>query len=117
VGWRSGYALRRSDNNDPSHGTRSKNNVALQAKRAAGLVIIIHPAQSPDLNPIESIWQIIKGRLRGGNWRTVAEFKAAIQAEWERVTQEQIQKRIDEMPWRCARLVELKGARIRSTLW
>jgi hypothetical protein len=105
------------ENNDPSHGTRSKNNVALQAKRAAGLVIIIHPAQSPDLNPIESIWQIIKGRLRGGNWRTVAEFKAAIQAEWERVTQEQIQKRIDEMPWRCARLVELKGARIRSTLW
>jgi hypothetical protein len=41
------------EDNDSSHRTRLKNNVALQAKRAAGLIIIIHSAQSPDLNPIE----------------------------------------------------------------
>jgi hypothetical protein len=112
-----GHQFYFQEDNDPSHGTRSKNNLAAQAKRDAHLCIVLHPAQSPDLNPIESIWQIIKQRLRGGTWHTVAEFKAAIQAEWERITQGEIRKRISEMPWRCTRIIELEGARIRSTLW
>ena len=86
-------------------------------KRAADLWIPVYPAQSPDLNPIEAIWQIIKQRLRGGTWRTVEEFKAAIQREWDRITIAQIRRRIREMPWRCKRIQELKGARIRSALW
>ena len=67
-------------------------------KRAADLWILLHPAQSPDLNPIEAIWQIIKQRLRGGTWKTVEEFKAAIQREWDRITIAQIRRRIREMP-------------------
>ena len=44
------------EDNDPSHGTRSENNVAARAKRNAHIKILLHPAQLPDLNPIESIW-------------------------------------------------------------
>jgi hypothetical protein len=69
------------EDNDPSHGTKSSNNVAIIAKRASGVLLLKHPAQSPDLNPVEAIWNIIKQRLRGGSWKTVAEFKAAIEAE------------------------------------
>jgi DDE superfamily endonuclease len=105
------------EDNDPSHGTRSTNNIAARAKRDAHILILLHPAQSPDLNPIESIWQIIKQRLRGGSWETVAEFKAAIQREWDHITQSQIRKRISEMRWRCEQLEKLQGKRIRSTLW
>jgi hypothetical protein len=108
------------EDNDPSHGTRSKHNVCIVLKQAAGVVCIIHPAQSPDLNAIEAIWQIIKQRLRkrdGSKWLTVADFKAAIKEEWDAVTQEEIQKRIDEMPWRCVRVQQLEGRRIRSKLW
>ncbi len=105
------------EDNDPSHGTRSLHNVARKAKQDSHLSIIHHPAQSPDLNPIEGIWEIMKQRLRGGNWSTVEQFKAAIEAEWRHVTINQIRKRISEMPWRCSRLIELKGLRIRSTLW
>ncbi|KAF2422354.1 hypothetical protein EJ08DRAFT_596949, partial [Tothia fuscella] len=75
------------------------------------------PPQSPDLNPIEAVWQIIKQRLRGRKWKTVAEFKAAIQRIYNGITLAQIRRRIAEMPWRCKRVQELEGGRIRSKLW
>ena len=111
------YRFRLQEDGDPSHGNKSTHNPCYRMKRAADLWILIHPAQSPDLNPIEAIWQIIKQRLRGRTWKTVEEFKAAIQREWDRITIAQIRRRIREMPWRCKRIQELKGARIRSALW
>jgi hypothetical protein len=109
------YYLQKDGN--PSHGNRSINNPCTRLKRAADLQIHIHPAQSPDMNPIEACWQIVKSRLRGGTWRTVAEFKAAIQREWDRITIKEIRKRIREMRWRCRRIQELNGGRVRSLLW
>jgi fatty-acid desaturase len=43
------------EDNDPSHSTRSKYNLCRTLKTRAGLYLLTHPAQSPDLNPIESI--------------------------------------------------------------
>jgi transposase len=60
---RLGRAILQEDNN-PSHGTRSRDNVAKQLKDKAGIKLLIHPAQSPNLNPIEAIWGIIKQRIR-----------------------------------------------------
>ena len=69
------------EDGDPSHGIRSTENPCVRLKRAADIQSLTHPPQSPDLNPIESLWQIMKQRLRSRNWDTVAEFKAAIQEE------------------------------------
>ena len=112
-----GHQIWLQEDNDRSHGTASTNNPPRRLKIASRVSLLRHPAQSPDLNPIESIWQIIKSRLRGGSWQTIAEFKAAIMREWRRITLAQIRRRIKEMPWRCRRVIELEGARIRSTLW
>jgi hypothetical protein len=60
---------------------------------------------------------MLKQRLRGGKWQTVAEFKTAIQRESDKITIKEIRKRIAEMPWRCKQLIELNGERIRSDLW
>lgn len=105
------------EDNDGSHGTRSLKNVARDAKLRSHLQNYYHPAQSPDLNPIEAIWAIIKQRLRGGRWKTVAEFKDAIEREWQRITLKQIRNRISEMVWRCEKVDKLKGRRVRSKKW
>jgi DDE superfamily endonuclease len=105
------------EDNDPSHGNRSTDNVVARFKRASELQLLYHCAQSPDLNPIEAIWNIIKGRIRGRTFKTVAEFKAAILAEWKHITIAEIRRRISEMPKRCEDLIELKGARIKSKVW
>lgn len=105
------------EDNDSSHGTRTYDNVAAQLKRTSRILQHHHPPQSPDLSPIEAIWMIIKAKLRGKEWRTVAAFKEDILAEWRQITLSQIRRRIAEMPWRCHRLIELEGGRIRSDLW
>ncbi|KAH7384708.1 hypothetical protein BKA66DRAFT_416749, partial [Pyrenochaeta sp. MPI-SDFR-AT-0127] len=43
-----------ADNND-SHGTGSFNNLPACLKRERNTLIIVHPANPPDLNPIESM--------------------------------------------------------------
>jgi len=105
------------EDNDGSHGTRSLNNPARRLKTDSGVQILVHPAQSPDLNPIESIWQIIKQRLRGGSWHSISEFKEAILAEWRHITIAQIRRRISEMPERCKYMVNTMGNRYKSNLW
>jgi transposase len=105
------------EDNDNSHGTRSLRNVAREYKDASHVSSLPHPAQSPDLNPIEGIWRIIKQRLRGGKWETVQEFKDDIEAQWHHIDQDSIKKRISEMKWRCEKCIKIDGKRIRSKLW
>jgi hypothetical protein len=105
------------EDGDPSHGNRLTDNPCYCLKKDSDLRILVHPAQSPDLNPIEACWQILKQRLRGEYWRTVAEFKETIQREWDRITIAQIRRRISKMPWRCKKVQELKGKRVRSSIW
>jgi len=105
------------EDNDGSHGTRSLQNPCRRLKINANLELLLHPAQSPDLNPIEGIWEIVKERLRGGTWHTLKEFKEAILREWRHVSQKEVRRRIREMPWRCRKLCINNGDRIRSNLW
>lgn len=105
------------EDNDNSHGTRSIQNVARSAKDSSRITTLIHPPQSPDLNPIEAIWRIMKQRLRGRMWTSVQHFKDDIEGEWKRVKLSSIRKRIAEMKWRCNQCIKLDGKRIRSKLW
>lgn len=112
------------EDNDGSHGTRLKNNVARQIKERAGIRCLKHPAQSPDLNPIEGIWNAFKQRLRQRyhEWKTLEELKEIAREEWDRIRNSvdgtlKVQRRIAEMPWRCEILRKTRGERIRSSLW
>jgi transposase len=42
---------------------------------------MIHPARSPDLNPIEAIWGILAQRVRKNSYTSLEELKATVEKE------------------------------------
>jgi transposase len=54
------------------------------------LIPITQPAHSPELNPIERVWQYIKAQLKGENFATIEVLRKRIQQELEQITPERI---------------------------
>lgn len=73
------------EDNDHSHGHRIPKNMSTTLAKtyrdSNWIDVLIHPPQSPDLNPIEACWNIIKPRLRHRVWHDLEELKIAIQEE------------------------------------
>jgi hypothetical protein len=107
------------EDNDPSHGNgpRSLYSLAAKLKDDNDIKCLTHPPQSPDLNPIEGIWNILKPRVRKRVWRTIEELKAILQEEWAKITMKELRARIKEMPERCDKLTKSGGGPIKSDLW
>jgi DDE superfamily endonuclease len=99
------------EDNDNSHGTRgNKDNKCKQAKRRLGIHCEANPPESPDLNPIETIWRTIKQRLKNrGLILDGTGLRRAIQEEWNNITLEEINRAIDSMSKRVAELNERNG--------
>lgn len=68
------------------------------------------PPSSPDFNPIENIWRILKQRLKSyGPFTNLESLKNALQEEWTKLTQDEIRKCLVTMPWRMEEAVERRG--------
>jgi transposase len=94
------------EDNDNSHGTRGNaDNKYKQAKRRLGIKWEANPPESPDLNPIETIWRTVKQRLKNrGPIFDSSELKRAIQEEWDKITLVEINEAIATIPERVATL-------------
>ena len=74
-----------------------------------GITVLNWPANSPDLNPIENLWDIVKRKLRVTRPNTVDELKAAIEASWASITPQQCHSLIASMPRRIEAVISAKG--------
>src|SRR6185369_310511 len=75
------------------------------------VVVLPWPAQSPDLNPIENLWQDLKRRLRMRNLkpRNKIELFNLLKEEWFNTKSERINKLIDSMTRRVNSVLKNKG--------
>jgi ketohexokinase/beta-glucosidase len=77
-----------------------------------GIKPIFWPAKSPDLNPIETLWDQMKDYLQ--RWhpeshRSYPRLKAAVLEAWNSITNEEVLDLISSMPARCKAVIEADG--------
>lgn len=76
-----------------------------------GIEVMEWPARSPDLNPIEHVWDILYRRVtRMANPpQTIQELENALVQEWNAIPQGTIRRLIRSMPRRCRECVTARG--------
>ncbi len=75
-----------------------------------GVTVLDWPANSPDLNPIENLWGIVKRKMRDTRPNNADDLKAAIKATWASIPPQQCHKLITSMPRRIEAVIKAKGA-------
>ena len=67
------------------------------------------PANSPDLNPIENVWRLLKYRVGKRFPKTEVEVRQYIEEEWEKLELKDFKKYIDQMRDRCEAVIAANG--------
>ena len=67
------------------------------------------PPQSPDLNPIENLWNEVKRLLHNQRYHSALELEKAVKHIWTSFTDVFLNALIDSMPRRCHAVIEAKG--------
>jgi hypothetical protein len=78
--------------------------------------VLIWSAQSPDLNPIEHLWEHLKHKLTGYERapKGVLELWDRVQVEWEKIDVAVCQNLFESMPRRIEAVLKAKGG-LKST--
>jgi len=73
--------------------------------------VMVWPAQSPDLNPIEHPWFLLKRRLAAYSKPTqgILGLWERIQEEWYKIEVGKCQRLIESMPRRVQEVIQAKG--------
>ena len=80
-----------------------------------GIESLDWPARSPDLNPIEQVWNSFQNAIsaRQVQPRSIQELGAMLVQEWDNMTQASIRNLIGSMRRRCQAVIESNGSHTR----
>lgn len=90
--------------NDPKHSSRLVKNWF----RKRRVHLIKWPSQSPELNPIEHLWEELECRLRVKNAKNIDEKIDQLQQEWANMDQRVIDNLLNTMHHRCQAVINEK---------
>ena len=64
---------------------------------------------SPDLNPIENLWQILKRKLKGNRFQSMDKLWEAIQIAWNDIHIDTLITLVDSLPKRINAVIRTRG--------
>lgn len=76
-----------------------------------GIIVIFWPPFSPDLNPIERVWHIMKNYIQDNYPENLSydKLRAAVKDAWEKVGEFEFRALIESMPARCQAVIDADG--------
>uniref|UniRef100_A0A671VKC8 HTH cro/C1-type domain-containing protein n=1 Tax=Sparus aurata TaxID=8175 RepID=A0A671VKC8_SPAAU len=95
------------DDNAPAH----RGHIIRERLLETGVPQIEWPALSPDLNPIENLWDQLIRRVEARNSvpQNLNDLRAALQEEWDAMPQQTITRLVDSMRRRCIAVIDAQG--------
>ena len=100
---------RLQQDNDPKH----TSNFTKQFIFDNVLQLLAWPSNSPDANPIENIWSIVKRKVEKRKPKNIAELELFLAEEFENVENNVIKNCVVSMKKRCMSLISSKGERMK----
>lgn len=91
--------------NDPKHTARS----IKQWLSENGVNVMEWPAQSPDINPIEHLWEHLDRKIRENSLSNLQQLKNVIQDAWNNIPASVTKKLVDSLPNRLEAIRKSKG--------
>ena len=93
--------------NDPKHTAKA----TARYLEDQNIKVLPWPAQSPNLNPIEKVWDTLKVRIGRREKRptSIHELRNVVLEGWERIPKEKIQRLYESMPRRVEAVLKAKG--------
>ena len=82
-----------------------------QELESRGITVIFWPPYSPDLNPIESVWHIMKNYLQDNYPEVMGydQLRVAVTDAWNKVGQFEFEELINSMSERCQAVIDAEG--------
>lgn len=95
--------------NDPKHTANSIKDYLHRKSQQGTLEVLKWPSQSPDLNPIEHLWKIMKDKMRKLKPSNLNDLFEKLHQVWSTIGIDYLQHLIDSMPQRCQAVIDAKG--------
>ncbi|XP_058790002.1 uncharacterized protein LOC131663549 [Phymastichus coffea] len=95
--------------NDPKHTSTICKNYLSNLEKQKKLKVMQWPPQSPDLNPIELLWEELDRAVRKNSPSSATNLWEVLKREWVNIKQETLDKLVARMPRICKAVIKHKG--------
>ena len=99
---------RLQQDNDPKHTSR----VAQEFLNSNVPEVMDWPSNSPDLNPLENLWAIVKRNVEKCRPKNLSELESFLGEKWDNIPNSLLISLVDSMSRRCNEVIEKNGERI-----
>jgi transposase len=95
--------------NDPKHSSILCRNYTTQEAVQNNFAVMTWPPQSPDLSPIELLWDEVDRQVQAKRPSNKAELDRTVLQVWSNLQQDTLNKLIDRMPRLCVAVINAEG--------